>query len=53
MDTATANGFNVHISEGHVIKFSLICPGLYLLDTTNVDIHKLRQSFSFLNSTVD
>jgi hypothetical protein len=52
MDTATANGFNVHISEGHVIKFSLIRPGLYLLDTTNVDIHKLRQSFSFLN-TVD
>ena len=52
MDTATANSFNVHILEGHVIKFSLIRPGLYLLDTTVVDIHKLRQSFSFFN-TVD
>ena len=52
MDTAASNAFNVHISEQHVINFTLVRPGLYLLDTTDVDIHKLRSAFSFLN-TVD
>ena len=50
MDSIVKNAFNVHISERHTIQFVCVQPGLYLLDTTNVDIHKLRHAFSFLTT---
>ena len=50
MDTAIKNTFNVHISDDHVIEFTRVIPGLYLFDTSDVDIYKLRQAFSFLNT---
>ena len=50
MDTSIKNAFNVHISEKHAIEFVRVIPGLYLFDTSDVDIYKLRQAFSFLNT---
>ena len=52
MDTIISNNvFNVHISEEHIIQFTCVLPGLYLFDTTDIDIHKLRNTFSFLNAS--
>ena len=50
MDTSTDNSFKVHISEEHVITFTRVTPGLYLFDSSNIDLHKLRHAFSFLNT---
>ena len=50
MDTSVKNIFNVDISDDHVIEFIRVIPGLYLFDTSDVDIYKLRQAFSFLNT---
>ena len=52
MDSDLANEFRVHISDQHVIPFKRITSRLYLFDTSQVDIHKLRFAFSFL-TTVD
>ena len=50
MDTFAENAFLVHISEGNVMKFIRIQPGLYLYDASNVDITKLSNKFSFLQT---
>ena len=50
MDSAIINGFKVHISSQHVIPFNRITRNLYLFNANDVDIHKLRQAFSFLNT---
>jgi hypothetical protein len=50
MDTAIKNSLNVHISENHMIEFKRVIPGLYLFDTSDVDIYKLKEAFSFLNT---
>ena len=42
----------VHISEGHEMKFKCISTGLYLFDASNVDLSKLRNVFSFLNTVL-
>ena len=53
MDTDIENAFTVHISERHVMKFTRVSPGLYLFDASNVDMSKLRNAFSFLNTVSD
>ena len=53
MDTDIENAFSVHISERHVMKFTRVSLGLYLFDASNVDMSKLRNAFSFLNTVVD
>ena len=50
LDTETENGFSVHISEGHVMKFMCISPGLYVYDATSVNMSKLNVAFNFLNT---
>ena len=50
MDTEIENAFSVHILEGHVMKFACVLPGLYLFDTSNTDLSKLRNEFSFLTT---
>ena len=50
MDTYVVNGFNIHISDSHIIQFIKVIPGLYLYDASNVDLTKLRCAFSFLNT---
>jgi len=50
MDSEIENTFSVHISEEHVMKFVRVLPGLYLFDASNVDLSKLRNAFSFLNT---
>ena len=52
MDSSKENAFNLHISEKHIIQFVRVDQGLYIFDTSKIDIHKLRQAFSFL-TTVD
>ena len=53
MDSALINGFKVHISSQYVIPFNRITRNLYLFNTNDIDIHKLRQAFSFLNTVSD
>ncbi len=36
-----------------MLKFTHVSPGLYLLDTSNVDMSKLRNAFCFLNTVSD
>ena len=50
LDTVVENAFSVHISAEHVMKFIRVLPGLYLFDASNVDLSKLRNAFSFLNT---
>ncbi len=50
LDTEVTNAFTVHISAGHDMKFVRYSPGLYLYDASNVDMSKLRSSFSFLQT---
>ena len=50
LDSETENAFFVHISDEHVMKFTLFAPGLYAFDASKVDVIKLRQAFSFLNT---
>ena len=52
MDSSKENAFNLHISQKHIIQFVSVDQGLYIFDTSKIDIHKLRQDFSFL-TTVD
>ena len=53
LDTDIENAFTIHISEKHVMKFTRVSPGLYLFDASNVDMSKLRNAFSFLNTVDD
>ncbi len=53
LDTEVENAFNVHISEKHIMKFKCVSPGLYLFDASNIDMSKLRNAFSFLNTVDD
>ena len=53
LDTEMENAFNIHISEKHTMKFKCVSPGLYLFDASNIDMSKLRNAFSFLNTVED
>ena len=53
LDSYAENGFSVHISEGHVMKFMCVSPGLYAYDATSVDMSKLKLAFTFLNTVDD
>ena len=50
MDTNVVNGFNIRISDSHIIQFTKAIPGLYLYNVSNVDLNKLRCAISFLNT---
>ena len=50
MDSEADNAICVHISSGHVIRFSAGRNGLYYFDMANVEMVKIRQAFSFLNT---
>ena len=50
MDTAIKNSINMHISENHMIEFKCVILGLYLFYTSDVNIYKLKEAFSFLNT---
>lgn len=52
MDSSKENAFNLHISEKKIIQFVRVDQGLYIFETSKIDINKLRQDFSFL-TTVD
>jgi hypothetical protein len=53
LDTLVENAFNVHISEGHTLKFHCGPTGLYYLDTSKLNLSKLKQAFSFFNTVAD
>lgn len=52
MGTDIKNMFTMHISEKHAMKFTHVSLGLHLFDTRNVDMSKIRNACSFLNTGV-
>ena len=50
MDLFVASALILHISENHTIRFTKVVQGLYVFDSSNVNLSKLRKSFSFLNT---
>ena len=53
MDSSASNAFHIHINKFATLVFSLVEPGLYLLDASQIGIHKLRTAFSFLSTVSD
>ena len=50
LDSESENAFIVHISAGHVIKFIRGPADLYYYDASNIDMSKLKLTFSLLNT---
>ena len=50
MDSFVANALILHISENHAIHFTKVVQDLYVFDASNVNLSKLRESFSFLTT---
>jgi hypothetical protein len=53
LDTLVENAFHVHISEGHTLKFQCGPTGLYYMDTSKLNISKLKKAFSFFNTVAE
>ena len=50
MDSFVANALILHISKNYTLRFTKVTQGLYVFDASNVNLSKLRESFSFLNT---
>ena len=53
LDSEKDNALVIHISPGHAMRFRVGGNGLYYFDSSKVEMIKIRQAFSFLNTVSD